>query len=119
IHTIGGNRSTTTVEPWTSTYIFPNGMLPSITQLGMAMEKYFIMEDWHNFGPDYDTTLMAWHENFEKAWPDLATKYGERFRRMWRYYLLSCAGCFRARGLQLWQIVLRKPGQPQPNCRFS
>ncbi|MCA9732541.1 cyclopropane fatty acyl phospholipid synthase [candidate division KSB1 bacterium] len=119
IHTIGGNRSRTSVEAWTDRYIFPNGMVPSIAQLGTAMEGRFIMEDWHNFGPDYDRTLMAWHHNFEKAWPKLATKYGDRFYRMWRYYLLSCAGCFRARGMQLWQIVMSKPGQNQPDCRIT
>jgi cyclopropane-fatty-acyl-phospholipid synthase len=119
VHTIGGNRSTTAAEPWTNKYIFPNGMLPSIAQLGAAMEGRFIMEDWHNFGPHYDRTLMAWHANFEAAWPDLKDRYGERFYRMWRYYLLSCAGAFRSRSNQLWQIVMTRPGTPQPDCRFS
>jgi cyclopropane-fatty-acyl-phospholipid synthase len=70
----------------------------------------FVMEDWHNFGADYDKTLMAWNENFEKNWPLLQSKYGDRFYRMWKYYLLSCAGVFRARGIQLWQIVFSKSG---------
>lgn len=117
IHTIGGNVSTTTANAWTTKYIFPNGMLPSIAQLGKAMEGLFVMEDWHNFGPDYDKTLMAWYANFERAWPDLRDKYGERFYRMWRYYLLSCAGGFRSRGTQLWQIVMTRPGTAQPECR--
>lgn len=118
IHTIGGNVSTTSTNAWTAKYIFPNSMLPSVAQLGKAMAGLFVMEDWHNFGPDYDRTLLAWHDNFEKAWPRLAEKYGERFRRMWRYYLLSSAGGFRARGTQLWQIVMTKPGTEQPNCRL-
>jgi cyclopropane-fatty-acyl-phospholipid synthase len=116
-HTIGGNESTTNCNAWTNKYIFPNGMIPSIAQLGTAMEGLFVMEDWHNFGPDYDTTLMAWYANFEKAWPGLKEKYGERFHRMWRYYLLSSAGSFRARGNQLWQVVMTRPGSPQPPCR--
>ena len=118
IHTIGGNASITTGEPWTDKYIFPNGMLPSITQLGRAMEHRFVMEDWHNFGPYYDRTLMAWHANFNAAWPSLKEKYGERFRRMWNYYLLSSAGGFRSRSSQLWQIVMTRRGTPQPDCRF-
>jgi cyclopropane-fatty-acyl-phospholipid synthase len=83
------------------------------------MEHLFIMEDWHNIGPHYDKTLMAWHRNFEDAWPELRKKpeYDERFYRMWRYYLLSSAGGFRARSSQLWQIVMTKPGSPQPACR--
>ena len=119
VHTIGGNKSFTMGEPWSEKYIFPNGMLPSIAQLGRAMEDYFVMEDWHNFGPYYDQTLMAWHTNFEKAWPELKKKYDDRFYRMWRYYLLSSAGGFRARNQQLWQIVFTRLGTPQPDCRFS
>lgn len=87
-------------------------MLPSIRQIGKAIEGRFIMEDWHNFSADYDKTLMAWHENFERGWDSLRADYGERFRRMWRYYLLSCAGSFRARKVQLWQILLSKNGVP-------
>jgi cyclopropane-fatty-acyl-phospholipid synthase len=83
------------------------------------MEGLFVMEDWHNFGPDYDATLMAWYANFENAWPSLKQNYSERFRRMWRYYLLSSAGGFRARYQQLWQIVMTRPGTPQPDCRKS
>jgi cyclopropane-fatty-acyl-phospholipid synthase len=119
IHTIGGNRSVSSSDDWMNKYIFPNGMLPSIAQLGKAMEGKFIMEDWHNFGPFYDKTLMAWHTNFEKAWPELSSKYGERFHRMWRYYLLSCAGGFRSRRMQLWQIVMTRIGTPQPDCRLN
>lgn len=119
IHTIGGNVSKRISNPWTSTYIFPHGMLPSIAQLGEAMEGIFVMEDLHNFGADYDRTLMAWHDNFEKSWPRHKEKYGERFYRMWKFYLLSSAGAFRARSNQLWQIVLTKPGRTKPACRIS
>lgn len=119
VHTIGTNKSVTASDPWTNKYIFPNGMLPSIAQLGAAMEGLFVMEDWHNFGPHYDKTLMAWHANFEAAWPELKARYDKRFYRMWRYYLLSCAGGFRARNIQLWQIALTRTGTPQPDCRFG
>ena len=119
IHTIGSNVSASSSEPWTDKYIFPNGILPSIAQLGAAMENIFIMEDWQNFGPYYDKTLMAWHANFEKAWPTLKNNYDESFYRMWRYYLLSSAGAFRSRNQQLWQLVMIHPGTPQPECRFS
>lgn len=119
IHAIGGNESITSGEPWSDRYIFPNGMLPSIAQLGAAMENLFVMEDWHNFGPYYDRTLQAWHANFEKAWDSLKAKFDERFHRMWRYYLLSSAGGFRSRHQQLWQIVMTHPGTPQPQVRLS
>lgn len=110
LHTIGSNSSQTHGDPWLNEYIFVNGMLPSIEQIAQASQGRFIMEDWHNFGADYHKTLMAWMANFEKAWPTLRAAYGERFYRMWRYYLLSCAGMFRARTIQLWQIVFSKKG---------
>jgi len=118
-HTIGSNRSLRSSEPWTDKYIFPNGMLPSIAQLSTAMEGLFVVEDWHNFGPYYDQTLMAWEQNFANAWPDLKDLYDERFYRMWRYYLLSSAGAFRSRNQQLWQVVMTRRGTPQPDCRIS
>ncbi|MBN1336395.1 MAG: cyclopropane fatty acyl phospholipid synthase [Deltaproteobacteria bacterium] len=118
-HTIGTNRSQSTSNAWTTKYIFPNGVLPSIAQLAKAMEGLFVMEDWHNFGPDYDRTLLAWYANFERAWPELRARYDERFRRMWTFYLLSSAGGFRSRATQLWQVVMTRPGTPQPDCRPS
>jgi cyclopropane-fatty-acyl-phospholipid synthase len=110
LHTIGGNFSTLTTEAFIGKYIFPNGVLPSAAQIGTAIDDLFVMEDWHSFGTDYDKTLMAWFENFDRAWPQLKTKYSERFYRMWKYYLLSCAGSFRSRQNNLWQIVLSKEG---------
>lgn len=110
LHTIGRNNSVNFVDPWINKYIFPNGMLPSIKQLSGNMENLFVVEDLHNFGADYDKTLMAWHRNFDKSWPKLSARYDERFYRMWTYYLLSCAGIFRARGMQLWQFVLSPKG---------
>ena len=112
LHTIGGTITSPNGDPWAEKYIFPNGMLPSIKQIGAAIEGLFVMEDWHNFGTDYDRTLMAWHANFEAAWPELSDKYGERFYRMWRYYLLIFAAVFRANITHLWQIVLTKEGLP-------
>ncbi len=112
LHTIGTLRSTTSTDPWIGKYIFPNSMLPSIRQLAKATEGLFVTEDLHNFGPDYDKTLMAWWRNFDDHWPELQEKYGERFYRMWTYYLLCCAGSFRARWNQLWQIVYSKRGVP-------
>ncbi|GLQ58153.1 cyclopropane fatty acyl phospholipid synthase [Devosia nitrariae] len=112
LHTIGGHHSTTHGDPWSEKYIFPNGMLPSIAQIGRSIEDIFVMEDWHNFGADYDKTLLAWWANFDAAWPRLEARYGPRFYRMWRYYLLSFAGLFRARNISLWQVVLSPNGVP-------
>ena len=110
LHTIGEIRSVTVTDPWTEKYIFPGSMLPSIKQLGQATENLFVMEDWHNFGADYDKTLMAWYANFERSWNSLKRNYDDRFFRMWKYFLLSTAGSFRARRNQLWQIVFSNRG---------
>lgn len=110
LHTIGKNLRRMPTDPWIDRYIFPNGDLPSLGQIAEATEDLFVTEDVHNFGPDYARTLLAWHANFEAHWPHFAERYGERFYRMWRYYLLSCAGTFRARTTQLWQVVLAPGG---------
>ncbi|MEX0918474.1 MAG: cyclopropane fatty acyl phospholipid synthase [Candidatus Paceibacterota bacterium] len=112
LHTIGGNRSVISADPWIGKYIFTNSMLPSIKQVGESTEGLFIMEDWHNFSFYYYPTLLAWFHNFEKAWPNLKDKYGDRFYRMWKYYLMASAGSFKSRKNQLWQVVLSKNGVP-------
>jgi cyclopropane-fatty-acyl-phospholipid synthase len=108
LHTIGNYDTFHTTDAWIDKYIFPNGKIPSARQITSAIEPRFIIEDWHNFGQDYDLTLMAWWLRFDAAWPSLQDKYGTRFYRMFKYYLHACAGYFRAREGQLWQIVLSK-----------
>ncbi|MEE4363516.1 MAG: cyclopropane fatty acyl phospholipid synthase [Desulfotignum sp.] len=110
LHTIAGNRSVRWTDPWISTYIFPNSMLPSSRQISTAAENLLVLEDWHSFGPDYDPTLLAWYSNFVENWQHLEPAYDRRFYRMWTYYLLACAGAFRARRNQLWQIVFSNNG---------
>jgi cyclopropane-fatty-acyl-phospholipid synthase len=118
LHTIGRNQPRAGTDPWIDKYIFPNGEVPTVAQIGAACEGRFVVEDLHNFGADYDRTLMAWHANFESAWPRFQ-QLGERFRRLWRYYLLSCAGAFRSRDIQLWQWVLSSPGRGGVYRRIS
>ncbi|WP_104201928.1 cyclopropane fatty acyl phospholipid synthase [Billgrantia saliphila] len=108
LHTIGSNSSEISVDPWIDRYIFPNGVLPSARHIAEASEGLLLMEDWQNFGPDYDKTLMAWRDNFDAHWPEIADRYSERIRRMFRYYLSVCAGAFRARDIQLWQVVFSR-----------
>jgi cyclopropane-fatty-acyl-phospholipid synthase len=102
------NSSAVGTDPWISRYIFPNSMLPSAALLMRAAEDTFVLEDIRNIGANYDPTLLAWNENFQRAWPRFADRYGERFRRMWRFYLLSCAGAFRARSLQVFSLLFSK-----------
>ena len=113
VQTIGSRKTTYLVDPWIDTYIFPNGRLPSAKQLCAGFEENFKLEDWHNFGRDYDKTLMAWWQNFDQAWAKLREDMAPSFYRLWSYYLLSSAGLFRSGQGQLWQIVLSKPSRKQ------
>ena len=116
LHSIGTNRSRERTDPWIARYIFPNSMLPSAAQISRAMEGLFVLEDWHNFGTDYDLTLQAWRDNIEAAWDRLDARYDERFRRMWRFYLAGSMATFRIRQSQLWQLLLSPEGIPG-GCR--
>jgi cyclopropane-fatty-acyl-phospholipid synthase len=111
LHTIGDNLSRMRCDPWLDKYIFPNGVAPSVRQIARAIDGLFVMEDWHNFGPDYYTTLMAWCENLRKNFPAVSLDLPvprDRFFRMWEYFFTSFASAFKTRQLQLWQIVMSK-----------
>jgi cyclopropane-fatty-acyl-phospholipid synthase len=121
LHTIGGGKKVREgSDPWIERYIFPGGQIPALHWITDASRGIFLVEDVHNFGSDYDPTLTAWYENFDRAWPQLRESFddwylgpameADRFYRMWRFYLLTCAGSFRARHNNLWQIVLSPNG---------
>jgi cyclopropane-fatty-acyl-phospholipid synthase len=112
LHTVGGSITQHAFDPWLQKYVFPDGSIPSAKQITTVVEGKFRIEDWHNFGADYDKTLLCWFENFDKHWSELSKDYDEQFYRIWKYYLLSCAGIFRSRSNHIWQIVLSKKGVP-------
>jgi cyclopropane-fatty-acyl-phospholipid synthase len=112
LHTIGDNVSCRNIDPWLGKYIFPNSLIPSMKQISTAIEGLFVVEDLHNIGIHYDATLTSWFENFDHHWDALKKLYDQRFYRLWKYYLLSSAGTFRSRFLQVWQIILSKNGIP-------
>jgi cyclopropane-fatty-acyl-phospholipid synthase len=109
LHTIADFFNTKTCDVWIAKYIFPNGNVPGNLHIEQAANGIFHTEDLHNFGLDYDKTLMAWHANFNNNWHQIKDQYDTRFFRMWNYYLLQCAGSFRAKVNHLFQIVYSKP----------
>ncbi|MCW5802759.1 MAG: cyclopropane fatty acyl phospholipid synthase [Deltaproteobacteria bacterium] len=115
VHTIANNRSLRHGTPWIEKYIFPNAVAPSLAQIGRALEGLFVLEDLHNIGPDYDPTLMAWWDNFDRTYGEISNKYDRRFYLMWKFYLLAAAGASRSRDGQLYQVVLTKTGRVQPD----
>ena len=110
LHTIGHWKTSPKVDPWIERYIFPNSILPSSELISKHTASLFSIEDWHNFGLDYVTTLEAWDQNSKAAWPDL-DGYDEEFQRKWHYYLMCCAAAFQSYRNHLWQIVLSKGEQ--------
>jgi cyclopropane-fatty-acyl-phospholipid synthase len=114
LHTIAKRRSgpnTTDSETiWLKRHIFPGATIPSMAQIGAAADGLFVFEDLQNIGADYDPTLMAWFENFDRSWATLRPRYDDRFYRLWKYYLLSAAGLFRSRKYHVFQIVLAPTG---------
>jgi cyclopropane-fatty-acyl-phospholipid synthase len=110
LHTIWENERYPTIDPWQDKYIFPNGDLPSVGEITTAVEGLFVLEDVHNFGTDYDKTLMAWNAKFQSNRREMAGRHGERFCRMWEYYLLQNAGAFRSRHISVGQFVLSPHG---------
>jgi cyclopropane-fatty-acyl-phospholipid synthase len=114
VHTIASNRPSAHTDPWFDRYIFPHAVFPTLGGLGAAMDDLLVPEDVHNIGQHYDPTLMAWWRNFDAAWPRLKDRYGDRFYRMWKYYLLTSAATFRSRLLQLYQLVFTRQPTPHP-----
>lgn len=113
LHTIGMNTPDHGVDEWVVKYIFPNAMLPTTAEIASASSGLFTLEDWHNFGSDYYTTLKAWHDKLNRNWQQISYKYDERFKRMFDYFLMYFAGGFRAKHIQLWQIVFSKKSRSQ------
>ncbi|MGE0400335.1 MAG: cyclopropane fatty acyl phospholipid synthase [Kofleriaceae bacterium] len=114
IHTIGNNRSLRHGTPFIEKYIFPNAVAPSLAQMARAMEGLFVPEDMHNIGPDYDPTLMAWWDNFDRTYSEISHRYDRRFYLMWKFYLMAAAGASRSRDGQLYQVVMTKTGTAKP-----
>lgn len=112
LHTIGSTKTVDVPDRWIGKYIFPNSHLPSLSQITSSVENLFVVEDVHNLGANYDKTLMCWYNNFVSGFNELnqqlKTPLSNEFYRMWTYYLLSCAGGFRSRKIQLYQVVLAK-----------
>ena len=92
-------------------YIFPGGMLPGPTVLRRRIEGAGLrVADDFRFGPSYDLTLRRWHEAFLSAWDRIAAMgFDARFKRMWEFYLTSCASAFKSATTDVTQITVTRP----------
>jgi cyclopropane-fatty-acyl-phospholipid synthase len=93
-------------------YIFPGGMLPCPSVLHQQVEAAGLQfTGSHEFGESYSQTLRRWHETFNERWDDVAAQgFDERFRRMWNFYLTSCAASFHSGNTDVTQISVTRPG---------
>jgi cyclopropane-fatty-acyl-phospholipid synthase len=91
-------------------YIFPGGMLPTLTHLkSLAAQAGMDWRTDNGFGLHYARTLGLWHQRFVEAWPEVRKLgFDERFKRMWQYYLAYCEGGFRAGSIDVRQILIQR-----------
>jgi cyclopropane-fatty-acyl-phospholipid synthase len=92
-------------------YIFPGGMLPSPKALRAEIDRAGLTyKNSIEFGQSYDITLRRWHDTFNERWEEVsAMGFDDRFRRMWNFYLTSCAATFSSRNCDVTQITVTKP----------
>ena len=92
-------------------YIFPGGMLPSPSKLREVITKHgLLVETSIEFGHSYDQTLRRWHDTFNAKWDKVAALgFDDRFRRMWNFYLTSCAATFASENCDVTQITIARP----------
>jgi cyclopropane-fatty-acyl-phospholipid synthase len=115
LHTIGFERS----GEWNhngfmNKYVFPGGELPHPVHLAQDFSDRWHMEDWHSFGLSYAETLRQWWRNMGDFEGYSLEKYPERFRRLWKHYLMCSAASFSRRRTKLWQIVYTKLRSERP-----
>jgi cyclopropane-fatty-acyl-phospholipid synthase len=94
-------------------YIFPGGMLPSKTALQSEIRRAGLkLIESFEFGESYSQTLRRWHEVFNDRWDEVAKMgFDARFKRMWNFYLTSCAGAFHGGNCDVVQITVMRPGR--------
>lgn len=96
-------------DAWIKKYIFPGGVIPTLREIiSLSADYKFYTVDVESLRMHYYKTLIKWAENFEKNTDKVREMYDEKFVRMWRMYLYSCAACFYTGVIDLHQIVFTK-----------
>ncbi len=113
VHTIGSTNPKGPPAPFIQKYIFPGGMLPSPNALRSEVERAGLkVVKSIEFGESYSQTLRRWHDTFNSKWDEISQMgFDDRFRRMWNFYLTSCASTFHYGNCDVTQITLEKPSQ--------
>ncbi|MDD3762922.1 MAG: cyclopropane-fatty-acyl-phospholipid synthase [Nevskiales bacterium] len=109
LHTIGRYSAGGGSDPWIRKYIFPGGYIPAASEVLAAVESSgLIGSDLEYWRLHYALTLEHWNARFQAARSEIAERMGERFCRMWEFYLQACAACFRHGDLAVFHLQMAK-----------
>ncbi len=118
LHTIGRSGPPTVTDPWINRHIFPGGYIPALSEVAQHVERHgLVLADLEVLRLHYAVTLMHWHQRFQKARADIARQMGERFCRMWEFYLQVSEAAFRWSDLVVFQFQLTHHNAAVPNTR--
>jgi len=118
LHTIGRTGPPTVTDPWINRYIFPGGYIPALSEVSPHVERYgLVLSDLEVLRLHYAMTLQRWHQRFQKARSDIAERMGERFCRMWEFYLQASESAFRWGQLVVFQFQLAHRNAAVPITR--
>ena len=107
IHTIGHTDRPTATNPWFRRHIFPGGYIPAISEITTAVERSpLVFADIEVWRQHYALTLKEWNRRFQTVRPEFAREKGERFCRIWEFYLLACQTAFEVSNLVVYQLQL-------------
>ena len=118
VHSIGHANVTTGSDPWINRYIFPGGHIPTLSQVLPAIERAGLwLTDIEILHGQYNLTLQRWWDRFQKNREAARDLMGERFCRMWEYYLAASEAGFQNRGLMVFQLQLTRERRAVPHTR--
>ena len=118
LHTIGSIDKPGPVQPFIQKYIFPGGIVPSLSDMMKSIEKTgLILSDCETLIHHYDKTLKAWLDRFMQNKQKAIYMYNKEFVRMWEFYLASCSAAFKFRDLVVYQLQLVKNFTAPPSNR--
>ena len=118
IHTIGHTDRPTATNPWFRRHIFPGGYIPAISEITTAAERSpLVFADIEVWRQHYALTLKEWNRRFQTVRPEFAREKGERFCRIWEFYLLACQTAFEVSNLVVYQLQLGLNNMSVPTTR--
>jgi len=118
LHSIGRFDGPASTNPFIEKYIFPGGYIPALSEVLRAIERNgLLVTDVEILRLHYAMTLRHWRQRFRAAWHTAVERYGERFCRMWEFYLAGAETGFRYQNLMVFQLQLTKDQKALPLTR--